>query len=425
MRILSGYTRKLLECGRPMVLAAFFTCPKYFLTKEDPQRHTFRLFLAALTLSEVKLKVLILLLGYCLWGQGPLEAQVKPSSPRDRTQVNRRMSREVKPRNVILMIGDGMGLAQITAGMYANGNRIALEKFPVVGLVKTASARDLITDSAAGATAYACGQKTYNRAIAVDTNRRPLRTILELLEEEGYSTGLIATSSITDATPAAFYAHQPDRKMQEEIANDMLKVRVEVFAGGGRRYFEARSDGRNLLEAFRIMGYDVYTDWRQALGSRADRLVCLAAEDGLPRVSEGRGPFLPEFTVKSLEILNRNPKGFFLMVEGSQIDWGGHANDDQYIISEMLDFNDAIENVLDFAMKDGQTLVVVTADHETGGFGLTKGNLKGENIGGEFVTKDHTFCMVPVFAYGPGADKFSGIMENTEIYHRIRKLLKL
>ncbi|MCS6979933.1 MAG: alkaline phosphatase [Flavobacteriales bacterium] len=354
----------------------------------------------------------------------PILCQKEPAGRRDKTRVQREIPRENRPKNVILMIGDGMGLAQITAGMYANGNQIAFEKFPVVGLVKTASASDLITDSAAGATAYACGQKTYNKAIAVDVNKQPLRTLVEVLEEEGLSTGLVATSSFTDATPACFYAHQPDRRMQEEIANDVLKVRLEVLAGGGRKFFDQRKDGRNLLQDLRTIGYDVHTDWRQALTSRADRLACLASEEGMPRMSEGRGPFLPEFTVKTLEILSRNPRGFFCMIEGSQIDWGGHANDDQYIIQEMLDFNQAIENALNFAQNDKQTLVVVTADHETGGFGLTKGNLKGENIGGQFVTKDHTYCMVPVFAFGPGAEKFSGVMENTEIHRRILALLK-
>lgn len=374
------------------------------------------------TMLKHKVGFLVLALGlFSLW---PVQAQKNPESRRDKTRVQRDMPREKRPKNVILMIGDGMGLAQITAGMYANGNSIVFEKFPVVGLVKTASASDLITDSAAGATAYACGQKTYNKAIAVDVNKQPLRTIVEVLEEDGYSTGIVATSSVTDATPACFYAHQPDRRMEEEIANDLLKIRLEVLAGGGRKFFETRKDGRNLLNDLRTIGYDVHTDWRQALGSRADRLLCLASEDGMPRMTEGRGPFLPEFTVKALEILSRNPRGFFCMIEGSQIDWGGHANDDRYIITELLDFNQAIENVLDFAQKDGQTLVVVTADHETGGFGLTRGNLKGENIGGQFVTKDHTYCMVPVFAFGPGSERFAGIMENTEIHRRILSLLK-
>jgi len=365
----------------------------------------------------------VYLLFFYLFAANILNAQSQEYKKprRDQTRI---VPREVRVKNVILMIGDGMGLAQITAGMYANGNRIVLEEFPVTGLVKTASASDLITDSAAGATAYACGQKTYNKAISVDTNRMPLRTIIEILEEDGYSTGIVATSSITDATPACFYAHQPDRKMEEEIANDALKQRIEVLAGGGRRFFEKRLDGRNLLNDFKTIGYDIYTDWQEALKSRAEKIMCLAAEDGMPRVSEGRGRFLPEFTAKTLEILSRNAKGFFCMIEGSQIDWGGHANDDQYIIQEMIDFSDAIEAALDFAMKDRQTLIVVTADHETGGFGLTKGNLKGENIGGDFIWKNHTYSMVPVFAFGPGAENFSGIMENTEVFKRLMKLLK-
>jgi alkaline phosphatase len=334
----------------------------------------------------------------------------------------RKATKVKRPKNIILLIGDGMGLSQITAGMYANGNKIALERFKYIGLSKTHSGDNLITDSAAGATAFSCGKKTYNKAIAVDMNKNPMKTILEEAESRGLFTGVVATSEITDATPASFYAHQPYREMEEEIALDALKVDMEVFSGGGRKFFTSRKDGRNLEKEFAAKGYTVATSAEEAEKS-VSKWVYLAAEEGMPKISEGRGDFLSRMTKKAIETLSKSPRGFFLMSEGSQIDWGGHANDSKYIINEMLDFSKTIDIAMDFAEKDGETLVIVTADHETGGYGLTEGNLMFENIGGKFIWTKHTFSMVPVFAYGPGSEDFTGIMENTAIHSKMLNAL--
>lgn len=329
-----------------------------------------------------------------------------------------------KPRKVILMIGDGMGLAQIYAAMTVKGGHLALERCKVIGLSRTNSSDNYVTDSAAGATALSIGQKTYNGAIGMDSIGKPATTILEEAEARGLATGLVATSSITHATPASFIAHQKSRKMEEEIALDFLNTPIDVFIGGGQKFFMKRKDGRNLIDSLKAKGYFVALSVQDLDKHRAPQpLAALLADNGLPRYSQGRGDLLKKAALKAIEILNNNPNGFFLMIEGSQIDWGGHNNDAQYIIEEMVDFDNTIEAVLDFANKDGNTLVIITADHETGGFALVGGSLKEKSVDGKFITTDHTAVPVPVFAFGPGAEEFQGIYHNTEIYHKIKKLL--
>lgn len=334
-----------------------------------------------------------------------------------------------RPLNIILMIGDGMGVGQISAGLYANGNQLNLERFPVVGLHKPHASNKLITDSAAGATAFACGIKTYNGAIGVDPDEKPVKSILEEAEEQGRATGLVATSTIVHATPASFIAHQPQRKMYEEIAADFLKTDIDLFIGGGKKYFDRREkDDRNLIEELRENGYLVSSYFDEEItelkpDSNKGFVYFTADDDPLP-VSSGRDYLAPASRL-SVEYLNlRSPAGFFLMIEGSQIDWGGHANNTDYIITEMLDFDKTIGDILDFAEKDGNTLVIVTADHETGGFAIDQTSSMG-NIVGTFTSDYHTGTLVPVFAYGPGAERFSGIYENTAIYDKMRTLLGL
>ncbi len=326
---------------------------------------------------------------------------------------------EVKrPKNVILMIGDGMGLVQITAGMVANGNSLNLERINTIGLIKTPSSNSLITDSAAGATAFASGKKTYNGAIGVDDDKKPLVTLLELAVRNNMATGLVATSSITHATPAAFVAHQPSRKLDEAIANDLVNSGVDIFMGGGRKFFERRADSVNLIKTLEQKNYKIYENV-QDVNIQDEKVGVFIAPEQPISMAEGRGDFLPVATAKTVDMLRAKNKGFFLMVEGSQIDWKGHDNLSDDLILEMKDFDVAVGKVLDFAEKDGETLVIITADHETGGYAIVGGSLEEKRIDGKFVSGNHTGVMVPVFAYGPGAEAFGGIYENTEIFHKI------
>ncbi len=339
------------------------------------------------------------------------------------TAFNPKPKDEKKPKNIILMVGDGMGLSQISYGLLTATQKMNFERFNYIGFSRTSSGDHKITDSAAGATAFACGKKTYNGAIAVDMAKKPLKTILELAEEHELSTGLVATCAITHATPAAFIAHQPSRDMVEEIAADFLNTDIDLFIGGGLDNFTQRKDQVDLTARLRVRGYETITDlkdlWNYKGGKK--KIAALVASKHLAKMQDGRRDYLPSATEFATNFLSKNNKGFFLMIEGSQIDWGGHSNDAEYIRQELMDFDAAIGKVLDFAAKDGNTLVIVTADHETGGFSLS-GNEEDKtqnNIDPKFTTKNHTAVMVPVFAFGPGADLFMGIYQNTAIFDKM------
>ncbi len=331
-----------------------------------------------------------------------------------------------RPKNIILMIGDGMGLTQITAGLYSNGNSLNLEKFPFTGLIKTHSAKQIVTDSGAGATAFSCGCKTFNGAIGVCKDKTPCQTILEQAEQQGLATGLVATSSITHATPASFIAHVPDRSEYEAIAAFFLQTDLDLLIGGGLKYFNQRSaDQRNLEAELSAKGVAVSDFSKKKLSeltlSPERPFAWFSAVEEPGTVFQGRD-YLPLAARVSPEYLKkRSEKGFFLMIEGSQIDWACHANNAPNAVREMLDFDLAIGEAMKFAEADGNTLVIVTADHETGGMALEQGHAK-DSIDIEFNSGQHTATLVPVFAFGPGAERFGGIYDNTDIYLKMREL---
>lgn len=333
---------------------------------------------------------------------------------------------EPKP-NIILLIGDGMGLSQMSSAFFLKENP-NFERFKVVGLSRTSSSKEKITDSAAGATAFACGKKSYNGAIGVDDNKDSIPTLVELLSLKNYQTGIIATSSITHATPASFYAHVESRNMEDEIADYLMKSEVDFFAGGGLKFFNDRKDGRNLLEQNQ---FSILIDSLPSTLPDAVKQGYVLARKGMPKMEEGRGDFLTKATNLAFQFFERTEKPFFLMVEGSQIDWGGHANDGEYVVQEVLDFDEMVGAALDFAEKDGNTLVIVTADHETGGFTMAAERKKipfrgmqdnYENIRYDFSTMGHSATLVPVLASGKGAEKFSGIYQNTAIFYKIMEV---
>jgi len=335
----------------------------------------------------------------------------------------------VKPKNVILLIGDGMGLPQITGSMYMEDNKSVFERFNNIGFHKSNSSDNLVTDSAAGATAIASGVKTYNGAIGVNARKESVPTLLEMAEKKNMATGLVASSSITHATPGAFIAHVESRDDVESIALDFLKTPIDIFIGGGMDFFARRkSDDRDLIAELTTMGYRI-TDFVNQDISNLDitttKNIGYFTANGEPLpVSAGRDYLIPA-TNKAIDFLNeRSPNGFFIMIEGSQIDWGGHANDANYVISEMHEFEKVIAAALDFAARDKNTLVIVTGDHETGGFAVQPGS-KLNDIKVAFTTKSHTAIMIPVFAQGPGAEAFRGIYENTAIFDKIKAALEL
>jgi len=335
---------------------------------------------------------------------------------------------EIYPKNIILMIGDGMGIAQISAAMYLNSRKLNIEQFPVVGLQKTFSGDNLITDSAAGATAIACGVKTFNNGIGVDMDTMPVPSIMEIAKAEGLATGMVVTSSVVHGTPAPFMAHVEHRQFMEEIASDFMKTEIDFLVGGGKKYFDNRKDERNLYKEFKKRGYFISDYFRQDLfemhvSSRNNFVFFTANNDPVP-ASSGR-EYLPYISSVGAKFLRkRSDKGFFMMIEGSQIDWGGHAKDAEKVVSELNDFDKAIGKILKFAQKDKETLVIVTADHECGGFAINNGSTR-EVLFPAFTTNGHTADLIPVFAYGPKAELFHGIYDNTDIFKKMKQALRL
>ena len=321
-------------------------------------------------------------------------------------------------RNVILMIGDGMGVSEVFAGISANNDQLYIQYAKNIGFQKTKSKNKYTTDSAASGTSLATGHKTNYKSIGVDENGKEVKSILEIASEHGKSTALVAACKITHATPASFIAHVPNRKQYDDIAEFFITDKIDVFIGGGLDDFNKREDERNLIPDLKEIGFQVVTKKEELDKINSGRVAALLSSGHIDRYP-ARGEFLPESTLKALEIVSQDKDGFFMMVEGSQIDWGGHDNDVGYIVEELLDFDRTVGEVLKFAAKDGHTLVIITADHETGGMSVHNARPELGEVEGRFTTTGHSSVMVPVFAYGPGASAFNGIYENTEIFNKM------
>ena len=322
-----------------------------------------------------------------------------------------------KPQNIILLIGDGMSIPQICASMLTQESPTSFEQFPVTGLVKTYSKSHRITDSAAGGTAIATGHKTNNGMIGMNADSIAVPSMLEIFSDRGMKTGVIATSYITHATPASFVAKNINRNNYEEIAADFANSdKVDLLIGGGRNHFNKRKDNINLIEKMQSDGWNYY-DTLINVDTSANKIIILADNDHLPPYSM-RGNFLPEATSLALRNL-KNENGFFLMVEGSQIDFACHDKDSTYLINEMNDFNNTINVVLEFAEENPNTLVIVTADHETGGLTIVDPDENYTKTNLHFSNGSHTPLLVPIFAFGPEANRFTGIMDNTDIFKKI------
>ena len=330
-----------------------------------------------------------------------------------------------RPRNIILLIGDGMGDAQVYAAMSVNPQPLYMEQFPFSGFSITRSADNYVTDSGAGGTAISCGIKTNNGMIGMAPDKTIVPSIIDIAHKHGMATGVVSTSAVTHATPASFVAHNESRNNYEAIAADYLKGTIDVFLGGGVDHFRNRQDGKDLTVDLQSQGFDVVYNIDDIRTSTSDKIAGLLAKEHMPTVMEGREGVLEEMTWKAIETLSKDKDGFFLMVEGSQNDWGGHENNADYVITETLDFDKAVGVALEFAKQDRRTLVLVTADHETGGLTIPGGNEKEQTITVKFSTPGHSAVMVPVFSFGPGAEKFSGINQNTFFLDLFLKLLKI
>ncbi|MDA0784518.1 MAG: alkaline phosphatase [Bacteroidetes bacterium] len=358
------------------------------------------------------------------------------------------------PKHIVLIIGDGTGLAQWSAynakrtqGINSmDSAAVVFTDFPVIGFSLTSSADAFITDSGAGATALATGKKANNYMIGMAADSSKPITISEIAHLQGKSTGIAVTCELTHATPASFFAHQPSRKLMNEIGADFItgmsphdladlqerngqtdvgsqfvkKGSIDVALGGGRNYFDTNALKNN--------GYAIGTGYEamKQLQNQSRRVVFYDDQPFPPKAHEGRnkeGMYLADASESVLKTMFLNPKGSFTMIEGSQVDWAGHENDSIYLMAEMEDFDVAIRRVVTMAKADKNTLVIVTADHETGGLSLTDWDKARSQPAMHFSTGHHTGIPVPVFAYGPGAELFSGAYQNTAIFTKIQDLL--
>lgn len=325
------------------------------------------------------------------------------------------------PRNVILMVGDGMGFAQITmARLSLDGKPLKMDAMQFGGMAQTRSANAVVTDSAAAATALATGYKTNNGMISVLPDGTSVQTILEAAQKLKKATGLVTTTTITHATPAGFGSHVSSRGSEADIAPQYIEKKIDVLLGGGKQFFlpksvtgSKRTDERDILSEARKAGYTQLDSLAHLRETRSNKLIGLFQMDAL--ATNPPEPSLAQMTTRAIETLSGDVDGFFLLVEGGQIDWQCHDNNARGAIKQILDFDDAIGEALKFAAADKDTLVIVTADHETGGLTLAGGTSSFDPSYAQWSTKGHTGSNVPLLATGPGAGNFGGVMDNTEI----------
>ena len=378
------------------------------------------------------------------------------------TSCNNNVAEKPQVKNVIYLIGDGMGFGAVSSLLLSEDSVTGFEQAPVIGLSETCSANNYVTDSPAGGTALACGIRTKNGYLGVDPEGKPLTSILRKAQAMGKRSGIVVNTVLTEATPAAFYAGVTSRSMSFDIAKQFTESGVDVAIGAGLEPFIKRPDSLDLTATLINKGYDVHLDWKTVLGTTSKKFVgilpmgdvhrrnesgnttagaadgaevCLAAKlaasseenSDTTRLSEPT-VYLEKATAKALEVLsNDNRQGFFLMIESAIIDGYGHNNDSEGMIEEMKEFDNTLRQLVAYVNQHPETLLIVTADHETGGTGVS---YKSYEVGSttpvqlSFSTKGHTGTVVPVFAYGAGAEAFAGIMKNTDLPKKMEELMK-
>lgn len=365
-------------------------------------------------------------------------------------------------KSVIYLIGDGMGMGAVSTAILTHEMETGFEKAPVIGLQETCSANNYVTDSPAGGTALATGTRTKNGYLGVDPDGNQLESILKKAQKMGKKSGIVVNTVLTEATPASFYAGVKSRKESYKIAEQFCESGVDVAIGSGMSAFVGRPDSVDLTKVLEEKGYDVYKEWKYVLGTQSEKFVAILPMEDVHRrnaplivrdaqsgeeitratrnategkiyandtihISEPR-EYLTKACKIALNSLEKNaPDGFFLMIESAIIDGYGHNNDSEGMKDEMYEFNNTLLVLIDYVNQHPGTLLVVTADHETGGTGITYEEFPVGEKGSvhlNFSTKGHTGTLVPVFAYGAGAEQFGGVMKNKDIPRKIESLLK-
>ncbi len=323
-------------------------------------------------------------------------------------------------KNVILLIGDGMGLGQITAADRVNKG-LSMLNMRYMGLITTSALDAFTTDSAASGSALSCGHLVSNRHICMSDDGKAYPLITDFFVDQGKACGVVTLGNVADATPAVFYGHNVERDNSDALTRDLLDGKLTLLAGSGMDVFTHRQDGVNLIDQLKKKEYRFVTSIKD-INAKAGKEICVDEEMG-KAAEVGNIDLLARVTHNSIEKLNQSSsKGFFLMVEGAKIDYAGHSRCLPGSIMETLSFDMAVAEALKFADKNGETLVIVTADHETGGLTLIDGDNKTGRVTAYYVTNDHTPIMIPVLAYGPQAQKFIGKYYHYEMPGKIKGL---
>ena len=326
-------------------------------------------------------------------------------------------------KNIIFLIGDGMGLEQVSCAWVLNHGKLNLDNMSHVGLSRTWCTNELITDSGAGGTALAAGQKTAYSHVGTAPDTTDLYSILVDAAKVGKKTGTVVTCHFADATPCDFCCHNEFRYNQDDLIADYVTCGVDYLAGGGLDWFTVnRKDGRDITKEMADAGYTVALTEEELMAAQLP-VIGILSPDNLPVAGE-RGDLFRRMVAQGLDQLSQNENGFVMMIEGSCIDDWLHGNDIEKAMEELLDFDRTLGDVLEFAAKDGHTLVVVTADHNTGAITLQDGNLEKGEIGVHFGSESHNGIAVPVYAWGPGSEKFTGIRENAEWGQLVKSFVK-
>lgn len=348
---------------------------------------------------------------------------LSPSYSKTKTPKNEKVDK------VILLIGDGMGLDATAAWMvYRNYAPTAFDRAQFVGICKTYSANNRVTDSAAAATAMGTGHKTVNGRLGMLPDSTVVENLGELAKANGLSLGIVVSSYVQDATPAGFYAHVLQRGDRSGIDDDIIRLRPDVLVGGGRKYMtHEKYVKENKLEKAIAAGFTYVSSPDEFYRTDKTPILGLFSEEGFPMVGEHDEGYLKDAMEHTLEILGRNKKGFFAMIEGSDIDHAAHANNTEQLMLEIEEFDQAVNAAMDYADTHKGTLVLVVADHETGGMALPSGSkdfTKGDSgVDVKYITTGHTGSPVVLYAYGASAWQFSGVMENTDVFKKIKRVL--
>jgi alkaline phosphatase len=332
-------------------------------------------------------------------------------------------SNNYKPESIILLLANGMGTSALNASVMESKAPLNLTKFNFSGLVKSSFHNNTFPDEAAIMTAVACGIETNNGTLGIDTNKIPVDNLFKIARACRKYAGIITTAAVTDPVPASFYAHQTNLNHRSDIIKNLIEASPEVFIGGGRKYFKDREDKKPFYDQLNMKEYKILEDNKELKSKSHKKIAGLIDDENIKSIKGGRGEFFELAWLRAFKTLVRNDTGYFLVIDNAHINWACTANDNDYLVSEILDFDKLIGEIMKLVSPDNKTLVIVLSCFETGGLAITQSSID-KKMNYKWSSKNRTLNLTPVFANGPGAENFSGMMGITEIFTKLKKLIE-